>query len=89
MKTTLTCPANRLYTLVMDPAEIFPDDPGAGTPLMVYGPKESGATYDCASITGWLNEGESNAVELSDAVMRWLNSDAVDTAIADFWEANG
>lgn len=27
------------WTLVADRREVFPDDPGQGTPLMVYGPK--------------------------------------------------
>lgn len=29
------------WTLVADQREVFPDDPGAGTPLMVYGPGQS------------------------------------------------
>lgn len=87
MKTTLTCPANRLYTLVMDPTEIFPDDPGNGTPLMVYGPRGASGTFDCALNTGELSCGDRD-LDLPQGVLDWLASDAVDAAIADFWEAH-
>lgn len=30
--STIVCPADSRYRLVLDPSQIFPDDPGAGTP---------------------------------------------------------
>ena len=87
MKTTLTCPADRRFTLVMDPTEIFPDDPGNGTPLMVYGPRGASGTFDCALNTGELSCGDRD-LDLPQDVLNWLASDAVDAAIAAFWEEN-
>ncbi len=33
------------WRLVLDPAQIIPDDPGAGTPAMVYGPEGEEGTF--------------------------------------------
>ena len=55
-KVTLQGP-DRLR-LVLDRAEIVPNDPGAGTPAMVYLGTRS-ATYGCACDTGELDGGEA------------------------------
>jgi hypothetical protein len=49
-----------------DAAEIFPEDPGAGTPVMVYTCGNS-ATYNCAR-----NEGEVDTVRLTQTQIDWL-----------------
>lgn len=60
------------YKLVLDSEQIFPDDPGQGTPAMVYGPKDKlTATYWCAADTGELDCGSA---EIPDNVMKWLHS---------------
>lgn len=57
--------------LVLDPTQIFPADPGQGTPAMVYY-KGGSATYWCAT-----GEGEVDAhdryIELPPAVRDWLD----------------
>lgn len=62
-----------------DPAAIFPDDPGAGTPVMVYGRgRDDHATYDFAVETG-IFSGSDNPVPA--AALAWLDSDATRAAI--------
>lgn len=58
-------------TLELDPAQVFPDDPGAGTPALVRYRGHTG-TYWCC-----INECECDGVELPQDVVDWLNSDAV------------
>lgn len=54
-------------TLVLDSDEIFPDDPGQGTPAVLYIGKQS-ATYWCAMDTGAVDE-----ATLTDAEWQWLD----------------
>jgi len=49
-----------------DAAEIFSEDPGQGTPVMVWTCGNS-ATYNCAR-----NEGEVDAVRLTQTQIDWL-----------------
>lgn len=74
-KQTLRGPCG--FFLILDPSEIILDDPGAGTPAMLYGPRNISGTYWCA-----VDAGECDGVELPAAVMRWLDSDAVCDAVA-------
>lgn len=55
--------------LVLDANEIYPDDPGNGTPAMVYCNQYPG-TYWCALDTGAIGGGE---YVLTDAQYRWLD----------------
>lgn len=55
MKTTLTGPGG--LRIVLDSAEVYPDDPGQGTPAMVHLGRHS-ATFACALDTGELDCGE-------------------------------
>lgn len=55
----------------LDSEEIYPDDPGQGTPAMVYKGNAS-ATFWCAESEGELEGDRSNMVELSAAQKRWL-----------------
>ena len=57
----------RCVKLELDPTEIFPDDPGAGTPaIVVY--RGDTATYWCAIGTGETGNGYKIPVD----VLRWL-----------------
>lgn len=60
-------------SLELDPREYFPDDPGQGTPAMVYLHKNNemiaSATFWCANGTGWVDE-----YKLTTAEMNWLDS---------------
>lgn len=60
-------------TVELDTAQVFPHDPGRGTPAMVS-VRGREATYWCA-----LNEGEVEDVRLTAAQVRWLerNEDAI------------
>jgi hypothetical protein len=54
----------------LDPSQVFLDDPGAGTPAMVYLPFGRGSgTYWCACDTGEV-DGEPL---LTDRQVEWLN----------------
>lgn len=67
------------YTLVLDPSEIIPDDPGAGTPALVYDPTRSrSSTYYCA-----LENGDCDGFELPASVQDWLGSDRVQAMVDD------
>lgn len=55
--------------LTLDASEIFPDDPGNGTPAMLDCGEYSG-TFWCAADTGELSCGE---YELTSAQRRWIN----------------
>lgn len=66
-KTTLQF---KKYGLVveLDPREVFPEDPGKGTPVMVVWPaKKACTTFWCAT-----GEGEIDGHELSDRQLVWL-----------------
>lgn len=66
------------WRVEFDSAEIFPDDPGNGTPVMVYAsyfvrgyvyPKSASGTYNCV-----VNEGMCGDVDVPDSIMHWLES---------------
>jgi len=57
------------WKLVLDKSEIIPDDPGAGTPAMVYAPNGDSATYNCAVDTGEIGD-ESDRIPNS--IHNWL-----------------
>lgn len=58
-------------TLKLDVRQVFPDDPGNGTPALVIHPKHGTASYDCA-----MGEGEVTSLTcahpLSKAQLKWL-----------------
>lgn len=66
--------------IVMDTAQIFPDDPGNGQPVYVetYNGKYS-ASWNCANETGELGLGD---FMLSDAQLDWL---ALEEQKVDAW----
>lgn len=75
-KKTIKSPKGlRGLRIELDKGEVFPDDPGQGTPAMVYQNiplrGEASATYWCAMGEGELLAGP-NTVSLTDEQVKWL-----------------
>lgn len=72
-------------TVELDREEVFPDDPGQGTPAMVFHRDRSGAvysaTYWCACDTGEL-DGDAGCKRLREDDLEWL--DGLDSDVNDF-----
>lgn len=85
MKKTLRGPGGLLLDL--DPAEVFPDDPGAGCPALVRLPfgRKGSASYTLASDLGVVNDG-AEEIELTPAQQEWLNSPTVEAAVDAVWD---
>jgi len=60
-------------------SEIHPDNPGEGTPLMVYGPESTSGTYRCVQQTGEID----GWLPLPKEVQDWI--DANEDVLMD-WE---
>jgi len=76
VKKTLRGPEGLILSL--DSEEIFPDDPGSGTPALLSLPFGRGTgTYWCA-----LQEGEVDGIPLTEKQSRWL--EAVEYEVTDF-----
>lgn len=58
--------------LELDSREVIVDDPGAGTPAMVYKGDHS-ATFFCAVDTGELSGTRPELIHLNDAEIAWLD----------------
>lgn len=80
MRTTLHGPGLRVE---LDTDEIIPQDPGAGTPAMVYSGRYAG-TYGCACDTGELDGGD---LQLTARQVSWLHS--VAAQVDDFLAQEG
>lgn len=63
--------------------EVFPDDPGQGTPVMLTLKSGDTATFNCA-----LNEGEAEGEPLTPAQIDWLNELAFDVEEWESWQFN-
>lgn len=71
--------------IVLDAKEIFPSDPGNGTPAMVYLPFGRGhATYWCAQGEGYVEDDKYGTTELTDAQKEWINSDSIENAVSNW-----
>lgn len=70
---TLICPPNPRWKVVLDQSQVYEDDPGQGTPAMVYGPNDSSGTYFAAVDTGEIICG-TNDEKIPGNVMRWLET---------------
>lgn len=66
--------------VVMDKNEVYPDDPGRGVPVMVYGRGEKCATYEAAIGERELIDQHGNVQRLSERQVDWLErvSDQID-----------
>jgi hypothetical protein len=82
-KKTLTGPDG--VQLILDPAEIFPDDPGNGTPVMVRY-KGGCASYNCATNEGEVDAGRRGFIKISEAALEWLQSEAIETEVERLFE---
>jgi hypothetical protein len=71
--------------ILLDASEIFPDDPGQGTPALVQLFGATG-TYWCVSAEGELLEGGTTR-RLTPEQCRWLNDQ--EDVVTDFLRANG
>ena len=84
-KKSLTCPYNSSWYIRLDRNEIFPDDPGNGTPaLVVYGPTGQSASYNCACDQGEVSCGER---EIPANVLSWIQRQ--EDEVNDFLYPNG
>lgn len=70
---------NGSWRVELDPAQIFPRDPGNGTPVMVYGHKGSG-TYNRVTNEGTVDVA-GGEYEVPEHIVAWLCSDEVTEAI--------
>lgn len=68
----------------LDTEQVFPDDPGNGTPAMVFLPFGRGcSTYWCAREVGTVDGGQRGGeIPLTDAQCEWLWS--IEDAVEDF-----
>jgi hypothetical protein len=72
----------RGWRIVLDSREVFPADPGAGTPAMVYSPSGLSGTYWCVADTGEIDGTDPVPGE----VARWI--DSVADEVNEFVEAH-
>jgi hypothetical protein len=61
------------WSIAMDTAEVIPNDPGAGTPVMVYGPNRAAGTYGCVCDTGEASCGPT-VEQVPPHVLNWLEA---------------
>ena len=72
--------------LELDSSQIFPDDPGQGTPAMVEY-KGGYATFNCAQSTGVVDGGRKGDIQLPDECVEWLDSDEVESQVEEMYDA--
>lgn len=61
-------------SVVCDPSQVFPNDPGAGTPAMVFHKNGACATLWCAMGEGELDHARKGMYRLTDKQVNWLES---------------
>jgi hypothetical protein len=61
----------RGWTIELDARQIFPDDPGMGTPALIVAPSGLTATFWCGLDTG---EVDCGTEVIPPDVLKWLNS---------------
>lgn len=69
MKKTLFGPKG--VRLELDRSQVFEEDPGQGTPALVYY-KEGCSTYWCACGEGYIDGGRKGEIKLPESVLNWL-----------------
>lgn len=80
MKKTLTGP--RGIKLILDSGEIYPDDPGNGTPAMVEYNKHFGS-YSCVSETY-----DCDGITIPDECYDWLNSEPIVNEVENLYDGH-
>ena len=68
MSTITTIKGPRGWRIELDTAQIVRDNPGEGTPAMIYGPGNISGTWFC-----YEGSGDVDGEEPSDPVRAWLN----------------
>lgn len=63
------------WRVVADRRQVFGNDPGQGTPFMVYAPDGNSATLACA-----LDTGQCEYTEIPDGIYRWLDEHVIERA---------
>jgi hypothetical protein len=86
MKKTLIHPRSKCK-LLLDSSQIFPDDPGQGTPAIVELDLQSAATYDFAVGNGTVIRDKAGEIHLHPAILDWLESDPVTSEIDKMYAA--
>jgi hypothetical protein len=66
---TYTFKCHGTWTLECNPSEVYPNDPGMGTPLLVIAPNGETSTLACTMSEGVIS-GDDQSVPAP--VMRWL-----------------
>ena len=82
---TLTCPHAPIWRIELDRCEVFPDDPGAGTPAMLYGPRDSSATFFCALDTEEISN-DAECIDIPRLVLDWMSAEEFNIAAFLFVE---
>lgn len=81
MRNTIKFPGKTMW-VEMDIEQIFPDDPGMGTPVLVVLNSGETGTWNCVTSTG-----EVEGVILSDEQKEWLAS--ITPAVEHWMQLNG
>lgn len=84
MKKTYSGP--RGVKLVLDSSENFPDDPGNGTPAMVYF-KDGSATLTCVEGSGSVWSDDKGDIDVPQIVQDWLASDPIANEVERMYKA--
>ncbi len=59
--------------VILDKTQVFPDDPGQGTPAMVYNERGASATLTCAMNEGELDNSKTGYMnQLTEKQVDWL-----------------
>ncbi|WP_445392394.1 hypothetical protein ACUDTL_16920 [Stenotrophomonas pavanii] len=82
---TLICPHDPIWRVELDRREVFPDDPGAGTPAMLYGPRDSSATFYCALDTEEISN-DRECIDIPRLVLDWMSAQEFNIAAFLFVE---
>lgn len=65
----------------LDPTEVFPNDPGQGTPVMVYWPEKGlSGTFFCVLDSGMIDD-----YPLSERRLEWLSS--LEEEVAEWFDS--
>lgn len=67
-------PYHRSWCLVLDPMEVYANDPGQGTPAVVCGPGDTSGTYNRVMGEGTVDSYRGGDLQVPPAVLRWLEN---------------
>lgn len=77
---TLEYSVDTRYQVHLDSQQVFPDDPGNGTPAIVTGPGGATATLWCAADTAELIAPDNSVHDIPAGALHWLQTEATDRA---------